>query len=240
MHAAARTNMFAVATVLALLAPASALAQRSEGEASRAEVRVADGLLARQADGTFEPVRFDQASAPFGLRHNNYVALKRPGSGGTWPGQVGANSRGYAQFDDPAYAVSAFTELMRIYHDRYGARSASDIFQRYSPTGDCSGAPSVPPAQRREGGGCPENETQAPINAARAVRAVGLRPGDELDLFGPGGEIRHHDRLRALMDAVVSQEIGAPYCPQPPREESWLGCHIDDRLYQRALELPRN
>ena len=80
-------------------------------------------------------------------------------------------------------------------------------------------------------------EAQAPVNASRAARAVGLRPEDDLGLFGPGGRVAHPERLRAVLDAVVSQEIGPPHCPQPPRGEAWLGCRVEDGLFRRALEL---
>lgn len=126
---------------------------------------------------------------------------------------------------------------MRIYQQRHDAHSAKDILAFYSPAGDCSGAPSLPPGQRREGGGCGENQTSAPVTAVRAAHAVGLQPADNLDLFGSDGQINHPDRLRALIDAVVTQEVGVPYCPQPPRGESWIGCRVDDALYDRALEL---
>ena len=224
---------------LALAVAGPALAQQGSGGSDRAggRERVAEGLLARRGDGEFAPVRFDPAAAPLGLRQNNYVALKRPGGSGAWPGQTGADPRGYARFDDPAYAIRGFVELMRVYHDRYGARSALDIFRRYAPAGDCSGAPSAPAPERREGGGCPENEAQAPVAAVRAARAVGLRPEDDLGLFGRGGRVAHPERLRAVLDAVVSQEIGPPYCPQPPRGEAWLGCRVEDGLFRRALEL---
>ncbi|MGG5818893.1 hypothetical protein [Falsiroseomonas sp. HW251] len=108
---------------------------------------------------------------------------------------------------------------------------------RYSPPGDCSGAPSVPARDRREGGGCPENEATPPVSAVRAARAAGLQPTDSLDLFGADGRITHPDRLRALLDAVVTQEIGPPHCPQPPRNESWIGCHVDDAVFARAVRL---
>lgn len=227
----------AAAVALALAATGTASAQRDTA-VPRGEQRTVEGLLARQG-GSFGPVTYAPApgEAPFGLRSNNWVALKGPNLDGRWPGQTGANSQGFARFDDPAHAISGFVALMRLYHDRHGARSAADIMKRYSPAGDCSGAPSVPPSERREGGNCPENETIAPVTAVRAARAVGLRPTDDLDLFGPGGEIRHPDRLRALLDAVVTQEIGASHCPQPPRGESWIGCRVDDGVYARAVEL---
>jgi hypothetical protein len=70
------------------------------------------------------------------------------------------------------------------------------------------------------------------------ARAVGLRPTDNpSDVFGPDGQINHPDRLRALMDAVVTQEVGASHCPQLPRGESWIGCRVDDGLDNRAVEL---
>src|SRR3712207_7716122 len=97
---------------------------------------------------------------------------------------------------------------MRQYHDRHELRSAAAILRRYSPAGDCPGAPSVPASERREGGGCPENETTPPVTAVRAARAVGLKPTDDLALFGPDGRINHPDRLRVLLDAVVTQELG--------------------------------
>jgi hypothetical protein len=211
----------------------------AQGDAAmrRGEGQTASGLLARQGDGSFAPVTFDPDNAPFGLRNNNWVGLKGPNLDGRWPGQTGANARGFARFDDPAYAVRAFVDLMRQYHDRHELRSASAILRRYSPAGDCSGAPSVPASERREGGGCPENETTPPVTAVRVARAVGLQPTDDLDLFGPDGRINHPDRLRALLDGIVTQEIGPSHCPQPPRGESWIGCRVDDGVYNRAVEL---
>jgi hypothetical protein len=218
-----------------LVASVPALAQ---GQATtRNAAQTANGLLARQGDGSFAPITFDPTGAPFGLRSNNWVGLKGPNLSGRWPGQTGATALGFARFEDPAYSVRAFIDLMRTYHDRHGARSAADILGRYSPPGDCSGAPSVPAGERREGGGCPENATTPPATAVRVARTLGLQPTDDLDLFGPDGRINHPDRLRALLDGIVSQEIGASHCPQPPRGESWIGCRVDDGTYGRAVEL---
>lgn len=216
------------------LAQQRAAPQAESGPQHPQMTRVADGLLARRPTGgstDLAPVRFDPASAPLPLRYNNYLSIKRSGSS-TLPGQTGADDRGFVMFDDPAYAVRAFIELVRGYHDRGGARSALDIFRQFAPPGDCAGAP--PP--RPEGGGCSGNEVQPPISAARAARAVGLGPENDLRLFGSGGEV-NEGAMRALLDAAATQEIGPPYCPQPPRGERWLGCHIDDGLYQRALAL---
>jgi hypothetical protein len=226
----------AVVLASALFSVNAALAQ-GEAAMRRGEQQTASGLLARQADGSFAPVTFDLDKAPFGLRYNNWVGLKGPNLNGRWPGQTGANAQGFARFDDPAYAIRAFIDLMRQYHDRHELRSAAAILRRYSPAGDCSGAPSVPASERREGGACPENETTPPVTAVRVARAVGLQPTDDLDLFGPDGRINHPDRMRALLDGVVTQEIGPSQCPQPPRSESWIGCQVNDGVYNRAVEL---
>ena len=224
------------AASLALFTVGHAMAQ-PDAAPQRAEQRNADGLSARQGEGSFGPVTFDAATAPFGLRNNNWVAIKGPNLNGRWPGQTGANAHGFARFDDPAYSSSSFIELMRIYQDEYKLSSAKDILARYSPAGDCSGAPSLPASKRREGGGCVENQVSAPVTAVRAARAVGMQPGDNLDLFGPNGQINHPDRLRALIDAVVTQEIGPSHFPQPPRGELWIGCRTEDGVYNRAVEL---
>jgi hypothetical protein len=226
----------ALALASALTFSGAAVAQGDAGIRS-GEQRTVSGLLARQESGAFEAVTFDPGSAPFGLRNNNWVGLKGPNLSGRWPGQTGANANGFARFDDPAYAVRAFIDLMQQYQARHNARSAADILKRYSPPGDCSGAPSVPPSERREGGGCVENETTPPVTAVRAARAAGVQPTEDLDLFGPEGRIKHPDRLRALLDAVVTQEIGPSHCPQPPRGASWIGCRVDDAVYDRAVGL---
>jgi hypothetical protein len=220
----------------AFLSASAAFAQ-GDGATARGEQRIAHGLLARQSDGAFAPVTFNPEHAPFGLRNNNWVGLKGPNLDGRWQGQTGANAQGFARFDEPAFAIRAFIDLMRQYHDRHELRSATAILRRYSPAGDCSGAPSVPARERREGGGCPENETTPPATAVRVARAAGLQPSDDLDLFGPDGRINHPDRLRALLDGIVTQEIGSSHCPQPPRGESWIGCRVDDGVYNRAVEL---
>jgi hypothetical protein len=219
--------------------PIGAALAQGDAAPRRGEPQAAAGLLARQPDGSFAPVTFDPGSAPFGLRHNNWVGIKGPNLSGRWPGQTGANAQGFARFDDPAYAVRAFIDLMRQYHDRHELRSAAAILGRYSPSGDCSGAPSVPAGERREGGGCPENDATPPVTAVRVARAAGLQPNDDLDLFGPDGRIAHPDRLRALLDGIVTQEIGPSHCPQPPRGESWIGCRVEDGVYDRAVELLR-
>jgi len=230
-------SVYSAAVALALFSIGGASAQRDSAAPRRGEERTAEGLLARSGDGAFEPVKFDAGDAPFGLRNNNWMSLKGPNLDGKWPGQTGANSHGFARFDDPAYAIRGFVELIRLYSDKHNARSAVDIMKRYSPKGDCSGAPSIPASERREGGDCPENETIAPVTAVRAARAVGLKPTDDLGLFGPNGEINQPDRLRVLLDAVVTQELGASHCPQPPRGEGWIGCRVDDGLFKRAVEL---
>jgi hypothetical protein len=175
---------------------ASAQQQRDGASAPRrgGEARTAEGLLARAGDGTFGPVKFDSRDAPFGLRNNNWVSLKGPNLDGRWPGQTGANAQSFARFDDPAYAIRGFVELIRLYQDKHDARSAAAILKRYSPPGDCSGAPSVPPASGARAAGCPENESTPPVTAVRVARAVGLKPTDSLDLFGPNGQINHPDR----------------------------------------------
>ena len=226
----------AAVVVLTLLSASVALAQRDTA-LPRGGERSTAGLLARQGDGSFGPVTFDPGRAPFGLRYNNWVGIKGPNLNGRWPGQTGATTVGFARFDDSAYAIRSFIELMRTYQDRHNVRSAKGILARYSPVGDCSGAPSVPPSRRREGGGCVENQTTPPVSAVRVARAVALQPTDNLDLFGADGQINHPDRLRALLDVVVTQELGVSHCPQPPRGESWIGCRVDDGLYNRAVEL---
>ena len=225
-----------IAVALTVFAAGSAFAQLNAVMPSN-EPHTADGLLARQGESSFEPVKFDQSKAPFELRTNNWLGIKAPNLTGKWPGQTGTDTHGFAKFDDPAYAISSFIELMRFYQERYNAHSTKDILARYSPAGDCSGAPSLPPNKRREGGGCVENQASAPVTAVRVAHAVGLQPSDDLDLFGPKGQINHPDRLRVLIDAIATQEVGVPYCPQPPRGESWIGCRIDDALYSRAVEL---
>ena len=231
----------ATAAALALLSAAGAASAQPGAAApaqqqQRGEQRTVEGLLARRSDGSYAPARFDPAAAPPGLRSNNWVGIKGPNLQGRWPGQTGASEQGFARFDDPAASVRAFVELVRQLQERHGARSAADILRRYSPPGDCSGAPSLPPGERREGGGCPENETTPPVTAVRAARAVGLKPTDDLGLFGPGGRLDQPDRLRALLDAVVTQELGPGACPQPPRGESWIGCRVDDAVFDRAVE----
>lgn len=221
---------------LALSTASGALAQ-PDTAAPRAEQRTAQGLSARQGEGSFGPVTYDSTTAPFGLRTNNWVAIKGPNLSGRWPGQTGATTHGFALFNDPVYSISSFIALVKIYQDEHNLRSAKDILARYSPAGDCSGAPSIPSSQRREGGGCVENQVNVPVTAARAAHAVGLQPNDNLDLFDANGQINHPDRLRALIDAVVTQEVGASHCPQPPRGELWIGCHADDGVYNRAVEL---
>jgi hypothetical protein len=205
-------------------------AQAQQSGAPTPSARVAEGLLARQ-DGVseFAPVRFDPRSAPLPLRYNNYAAIKRPGRD-TWEGQTGTGWLGYARFEDPAYAIAGFIDLMRTYHVHYKARSALDIFSRYAPESDCTGAVT------RTEPGCPENTVQPRIYAGRAAAALGLRPTDDLQLFRPDGTI-NHERMRGVIDAVVTQEIGAPYCPQPPRGQKWLGCTVSDDLYRRAMEV---
>jgi hypothetical protein len=227
----------AAAVVLALVSAGTASAQRDAATPPRGEQRTAEGLLARTGDGSFGPVTFDAGHAPFALRNNNWVALKGPNLEGRWPGQTGANQQNFARFDDPAYAVRGCRELIRDYQDKHNTRSAAAIMTRFSPPGDCSGAPSVPASERREGGNCPENESTPPVTAVRAARAVGLAPTDDMELFGPGGQLNHPDRLRALLDAVATQEIGPSHCPQPPRGESWIGCRVDDGIFNRAVQL---
>ncbi len=225
------------AAALALFSAGIASAQRDAAAPPPGEERTAEGLLARTGENSFGPVRFDAGNAPFGLRNNNWVSLKGLNLEGRWPGQTGANQQNFARFDDPAYAIRGFIELLRYYQDKHNARSASAIMARFSPPGDCSGAPSVPASERREGGGCPENESTPPVSAVRAARAVGLKPTDDMELFGPGGQINNPDRLRVLLNAIVTQEVGPPHCPQPPRGESWIGCRVDDGLFNRAVEL---
>ena len=235
-----RCSLFqaAHAAVAALtLVSASAALGQSKTAIPHAEQQTADGLLTRQGNGSFEPVTFDPSTAPFALRNNNWVGIKGPNLKHKWPGQTGATAVGFARFDDPAYSISSFIALMRSYREHDNARSAADILKHYSPAGDCSGAPSLPPSKRRIGGGCVENQTTPPATVMQVAHAVDLRPTDDLDLFGPDGRINHPDRLRVLIDAIVSQEVGVSHCPAPPRGESWIGCRVDDGLYNRAVEL---
>ena len=226
----------AAAMALTLFSSGAAVAQPAMA-ASPSEQHTSSGLLVRGGDGGFGPLAFDRSKAPFGLRNNNWVAIKGPNLHGRWPGQTGATKLGFARFDDPAYSIRSFIELMRTYQERHNTRSAVDILRRYSPAGDCSGAPSIPASRRREGGSCVENGTTPPVTAVRVARVVGLQPNDNLDLFGPNGQINHPDRLRALLDGIVTQEIGASHCPQPSRNESWIGCRVSDEVYNRAVEL---
>jgi len=225
------------AVVAALIFSASAASAQPSAAVQPVKQHTANGLLARQSDGSLRPVTFDPSKAPFAFRNNNWVGMKGPNLKHRWPGQTGATPLGFALFDDPAYGISSFIALMRSYQEHDHARSAVDILKRYSPAGDCSGAPSLPPSKRRIGGGCMENQTTPPVTAMQVAHAVELQPTDDLDLFGPGGRINHPDRLRVLIDAIVSQEVGVDHCPQPPRGENWIGCRVDDGLYNRAVEL---
>ncbi len=235
MRSLFRAAHVAVAS-LALLTVSPTMAQ-PDAVASRAKQHNVDGLSARQGEGSFGPVTFDAATAPFALRNNNWVGIKGPNLNGRWPGQTGADAHGFARFDDPAYSISSFIELLRTYQDKYKLSSAKSILARYAPTGDCSGAPSLSASKRSQRGGCVENQVNVPVTAVRAARAVGMQPGDNLDLFGPDGKINHPDRLRALIDAVVTQEVGSSHCPQPPRGEFWIGCRTEDGMYNHAVEL---
>ena len=235
-----RCSLFqpACAAVVALtLASASAAVAQPTAAPPRAKQQTADGLLARQGNGSFGPVTFDPSKAPFALRNNNWVGIKGPNLKHKWPGQTGATTVGFARFEAPAYSISSFIALMRTYRDHDNVRSAVDIFKHYSPAGDCSGAPSLPPSKRRIGGGCAENQITPPATALQVAQAVNLQPTDDLDLFGADGQISHPDRLRVLIDAVVSQEVGVSHCPEPPRGESWIGCRVDDDVYNRAVDL---
>ena len=105
----------AAAVALAFFSASAASAQRDAVAPKRGEERVAEGLLARQGEGSFGPVKFDAGGAVFGLRNNNWVAIKGPNLEGKWPGQTGANSQNFARFEDPAYSVRSFIELVRYY-----------------------------------------------------------------------------------------------------------------------------
>jgi hypothetical protein len=110
---------------LTLLSASAALAQQDRAQQDAAMPgaqqqtageRTARGLLARQGENEFGPVAFEPGKAPFALRNNNWVAIKGPNIKGEWPGQTGANRHGFARFYDPAYSISSFIRLMRIYH----------------------------------------------------------------------------------------------------------------------------
>lgn len=229
-------TVHAAVAALTLFSANASLAQ-ANAPVSHVKQHTIDGLSARRSDGSFRPVTFDPSKAPFAFRNNNWVGMKGPNLKHRWPGQIGATPLGFARFEDPAYGVSSFIALMQIYQEHDNVRSAVDILKRYSPAGDCSGAPSLPPTKRRIGGGCMENQITPPATAMQVARTVELQPTDDLDLFGPEGRINHPDRLRVLIDAVISQEVGVGYCPQPPRGESWIGCRVDNGLYNRAVEL---
>ena len=123
------------AAALALFVAGPAFAQPNAAMSGNAP-HAADGLLARQGDGSFKPVTFNTAEVPLELRNNNWVGMKAPNLSGKWPGQTGADTHGFAQLDDPAHAISSFIELMRIYQERHNVRSAKDILALYSPAGE--------------------------------------------------------------------------------------------------------
>ncbi len=100
---------------LAFLSAGAASAQRAAAAPQPGEQRTAEGLQARQGEGSSGPVKFDAGDAVFGLRNNSWVGIKGPNLDGRWPGQTGANPHGFARFDDPAYAVRSFVELIRLY-----------------------------------------------------------------------------------------------------------------------------
>ncbi len=97
---------------LAFLSAGAASAQRAAAAPQPGEQRTAEGLQARQGEGSSGPVKFDAGDAVFGLRNNNWVGIKGPNLDGRWPGQTGANPHGFARFDDPAYAVRSFVGLI--------------------------------------------------------------------------------------------------------------------------------
>lgn len=90
-----------VALGLTLFSSGAALAQ--QGDAARhGEQQISGGLRARQGEGAFQPLTFDRVKAPLGPHNNNWGAIKGPNLHGRWPVQTGANTFGFARFDDPA------------------------------------------------------------------------------------------------------------------------------------------
>ena len=94
---------------------ASALFFSASTASAQGGGQTAIGLLARQTDGSHGPVAYDLDKTPFGLRANNWVGLKGPNLRGRWPGQTGANAQHFTSFEDPAYAIRAFIDLVRQY-----------------------------------------------------------------------------------------------------------------------------
>lgn len=115
------------------------------------------------------------ASQPRGLRNNNPLNLEATVN---WDGMTGSDGR-FAQFSDVNAGWAAADRNLQTYASKYGINTVAGIINRWAP-------PS-------------ENDSGA--YAAQVARAVGVQPGDQINMADPG--VR-----RRVLEAMAVVENG--------------------------------
>lgn len=72
------------------------------------------------------------SSIPRGVRNNNPGNIRK-NPNFKWEGEIGKDSKGFAQFSNPVYGFRAMAKLIKNYHANYDLHTIRDIIYRYAP-----------------------------------------------------------------------------------------------------------
>ena len=75
------------------------------------------------------------ASAPRGIRNNNYTNLTALPNGQKWNGQTGVDKGGYVQFDTPQNGLAAAAQNLNAYATKHGINTVAGLVGRWAPSG---------------------------------------------------------------------------------------------------------
>jgi hypothetical protein len=159
--------------------------------------------LAREGRAVSETITFTDAQLQrpgmVCIRHNNYWCMKSVG----WQGEIGSDSRGHANFSDPAYSARAAARQLHTWRRRDKLRTAFEIMSKYAPPDDCVGSIGRPP-------NCPHGINPTREYAIKVAEAVGKGPDDDLGLFDQNLKMNKSIAI-PILRAISAFELPDPY-----------------------------
>jgi hypothetical protein len=139
------------------------------------QVNRAGGVSALEAQHSSNP------DEPRGVRNNNPGNIMKGSS--KWQGEIQGSDPRYASFNSPEAGIAAMGKNLLTYQNKYGINTVEGIVSRWAPA--------------------TENNTNT--YTATVAKALGVKPGDTIDLHDP-------ETLGKLTHTMIQQENGKqPY-----------------------------
>lgn len=131
-------------------------------------------------------------SVPRGIRNHNPGNIDRTGE--KWQGMAADQSgdKRFVVFTAPEWGIRALAKVLRNYGKKYNIRTVQGVISRWAPAN--------------------ENDTAAYV--AQVARAIGVKPGDSINLEAPSvllplvtAIIRHENGQQPYAEAVIREGI---------------------------------